>query len=409
MNKQQSELMRENFIKNISSISGKEVYVFGHCESSLSLIDLMYENGIKAHGILDNNPQKAGIMYNGVKVIKPEVVLKKDREVVVLVVSRFYEAMKKQLRDLGFNGDIIKLLNYNKFSEYSLDEKVIERMKKLIEDGKETLRMLKDKYPGSFFVFCPFAALGDIYLCNSYLPLFQKKTEKDNCIIVVPSEGCAKIVELFGNRYEVMSQDKLDDAAQAAIYTKDKDTFIAHHDRPYVINLHRALYIKKISLEQIYCCGVFGLPKDTKPVKPTNWRTWKNLNEIQVGRAVIIAPYAKSVIPIKDEIWTRIVRIYKKRGFQVFTNTAPGEEPLRGTEALVAQLDEMKSIVERAGTFIGIRSGLCDVLRTANCRKIALYPDYNYCDTKWKAIDIYWLEEFENIEVKDDVEWKMIK
>ena len=44
---------------------------------------------------------------------------------------------------------------------------------------------------------------------------------------------------------------------------------------------------------------------------------------------------------------------------------------------------EIQSLVELAGVFIGIRSGLCDVIREADCRKIALYPDYCYCDTKW--------------------------
>ena len=32
---------------------------------------------------------------------------------------------------------------------------------------------------------------------------------------------------------------------------------------------------------------------------------------------------------------------------------------------------------------------MCDVIKTADCRKIALYPDYYYCDTKWKSIDMY--------------------
>ena len=49
---------------------------------------------------------------------------------------------------------------------------------------------------------------------------------------------------------------------------------------------------------------------------------------------------------------------------------------------------------------------MCDVIRTADCRKIALYPDYNYCDTKWKSIDIYKIDGFENIIVKDDFVWK---
>ena len=59
----------------------------------------------------------------------------------------------------------------------------------------------------------------------------------------------------------------------------------------------------------------------------------------------------------------------------------------------------MRSVVERAGTFIGIRSGLCDVIREADCRKIALYPDCYYSDTKWKVEEIFHLDTFENIVV----------
>ena len=66
----------------------------------------------------------------------------------------------------------------------------------------------------------------------------------------------------------------------------------------------------------------------------------------------------------------------------------------------------MKSIVERAGIFVGIRSGMCDVLNTAEAKKIALYPDYNYSDTQWKAVDMYRLNGWENIVVKDGFKWK---
>ncbi len=98
----------------------------------------------------------------------------------------------------------------------------------------------------------------------------------------------------------------------------------------------------------------------------------------------------------------------KEQGRQVFTNVAGDEKPLRGTIPISPLICEMKSVVERAGTFIGIRSGMCDVIRTAKCRKIALYPDYNYCDTKWKGIDIYEISEFENIFIKSDFVWKRI-
>ena len=91
---------------------------------------------------------------------------------------------------------------------------------------------------------------------------------------------------------------------------------------------------------------------------------------------------------------------FRERGYQIFTNVAGEETPLEGTAPISPQICEMRSVVEQAGTFIGIRSGICDVIRTADCRKIALYPDYNYCDTNWKSIDMYAIDGFENIVVK---------
>ena len=60
-------------------------------------------------------------------------------------------------------------------------------------------------------------------------------------------------------------------------------------------------------------------------------------------------------------------------------------------------------MAEYMGTFIGIRSGICDVLKEARCRKVALYPDYHYSDTRWKAMDMYALDGWENIAVKEGV------
>ena len=93
----------------------------------------------------------------------------------------------------------------------------------------------------------------------------------------------------------------------------------------------------------------------------------------------------------------------------MFTNIIGDEKPLEGTDGISPKISEMKSAVEQAGLFIGIRSGICDVIKTAECRKIALYPDYFYCDTKWKAIDMYSIDGFENIVVKDGDTWEQIK
>ena len=412
MNQAQYEEMRSN-LNNYSendALSESSIFVFGHCEASLSVIDELLKRGYSVSGILDNSKAKQEISYKDIPVMYPEVVSSPEynaEKTVVFLASRFYEQMNRQLRDLGFMGKVIKLVDYNTYSEYSLSPDTIERKRDRVRQGEATLSELKKRENGSFIFFFPFNALGDVYMGMEYLPEFIKKREIGKYVICVPSEGCAEVAGLFGAKeVVVLNQKKLDAAVQAAIHSDDNGAFIVHQDRPYVINLHKALSIKKIPLEDIYKTGIYGLHKDVIPVKPNLWENYEGPCEIKEGRAAILSPYAKSVTALPVEVWTDIVNDLKDREMQVFTNVYGDEKPLLGTIPISPKLCQMKSVVERAGLFIGIRSGLCDVLRTANCRKIALFPDYYYGDTKWKAIDMYLLDEFENIVVGEDFKWQ---
>lgn len=407
MYEEELERNLEKFVR-IGGLTDKKVYLFGHCEATLMLVDLLLEYGIKPIAIMDNNEMKNGILYKAIPVQKPDFILKEDsKKTVVLIATRFYEAMKAQLRKSGFTGEVRKLVDYNTYAEYSFSEDTLSQKQHRLELGEEVLACLRNKYPGYFIVFCPFQALGDIYFCMSYLPEFMQKRNVGKCAVCVAGKGCAEVVSLFGDYpVEIFEQSKLDAAVQACLYEDMCDTFIAHQDRPYVVDLNRALYLKRIPLEMIYCCGVFGLPMGTKPVSPVYWEQYSGNVKIEMGKAVILSPYAKSVTALPGDVWKQIIKSYREKRYQVFTNISGNEKPLEGTEPIRVKLSEMKSVVEQAGTFIGIRSGLCDVIRTANCRKVALYPDYQYCDTQWKAIDIYSIDGFENIVVKEGVKWR---
>jgi len=390
------------------SLLNKNIYLFGHCNATEKLADELLGKGYDIVAILDNSEAKHGMKYRGIEVRPPSVICNEEADsAIVLIVSRFYEEMKKQLRGLGFQGEVVKLLDFNTYAEYSLSEETISRKKARVGYGTEIIRKIEERHPGCFRIFCPLAALGDVYFCMSYLPHFMKKRGISECVICVASKGCSEVVELFGEyRVEVLEQYDLDAAIQASLYMREKNFFIAHQDRPYVINLHKALYIKCIPLEMMYRCGVFGLSVDCEPYMPRQWQAYSRLEEILPGKTVIIAPYAKSVTALASDVWKAIVADYTAKGFLVYTNVTGDELPLEGTRALSAPLSQMKFIVECAGTFIGIRSGLCDVLRDADCKKVALYPDYNYSDTQWKAIDMYRLEGWENIVVEENFEWK---
>lgn len=389
-------------------LEDRQICLFGHCNATEELADCLLERGYSPAAILDNNPAKHGNTYRGIRIIPPAGILEKDQErTIVCIAARAYAAMADQLRRLGYRGIVRKLVDYNSYADYSLSRDTVDRMRQRAERGRERLRRIGQDYPGCLKVLCPFAALGDIYFMMSYLPYYLENAGSTSCVIGVIGRACASVVGLFGNYpTEVFSQQEMDETVQAALYTGDRSVFLPHQDRPYVVNLHRALYMKRIPLEQIYCCGVFGLPPDTEPYVPEGFTGYPELGEIRKGNAVILSPYAKSVTSLPDSLWEDIAESCRRAGLQCFTNVVGDEKPVRGTVPISPSLAEIRSVVEHAGRFIGIRSGLCDVLRTARAEKTALYSDYNYCDTRWKAIDMYHLEGWENIVVKEGFQWK---
>ena len=405
-----------NILEEEYQLSSRKLFLFGHCNATLELIDLLESKGIKTAAILDNSEGKQGLEYKGAIVVYPKQIGKlagddPANDSVVLITSRFYAAMLQQLRGLGYNGPVRKVIDYNTYAEYSLSDDTIARMKARERHGTALLQELSGKYDRYFKVFCPFNALGDIYFMISYWEAFAKSRGVVDVVFCVLNRALSDVIHMFGDYIvEVYPQKELDAMIQSVIYTQDENCFIAHQDRPYVVNLSKALYIKKIPLEKIYCCGVYGLPADTAPSKPRqDLPIYKDTMSIPDGKAVIFSPYAKSVTAIDPKVWTEAVLYYNGAGYKCYTNVIGDEKPLDGTEAISPSLLEMRSVVERAGTFVGIRSGLCDILREAKAKKIALYPDYNYCDTKWKAIEMYYIEQFDyNLLATEVIEWEKL-
>lgn len=398
------------------NLASKKIFLFGHCNATLELIDLLDSKGLKTTAILDNSDVKQGLEYSGAFVVDPKEIneLAGSQPIddsVVLITSRFYAAMQQQLRELEYEGPIRKVIDYNTYAEYSLSEHTIARMKRRERHGDELVKILSEKYDQHFKMFCPFNALGDIYFMMSYWWAFARKRNIGYTVFCVSSKALADVIHMFGDYpVEVYEQKELDAMIQSVIYSKDKNTFIAHQDRPYVVNLAKALYIKRIPLEQIYCCGVYGLPVNTRPAKPNvNGLVYKDIEKIPEGKAVIFSPYAKSVTAIDLKVWTEAVTYYNRAGYKCYTNVCGDEKPLDATEAISPPLLEICSVVERAGIFVGIRSGLCDLLRETKAKKIALYPDYNYCDTKWKSIEMYYIDQFEyNLLATEEIVWQKL-
>ena len=94
------------------------------------------------------------------------------------------------------------------------------------------------------------------------------------------------------------------------------------------------------------------------------------------GKALILAPFAVSVTQISDNVfWEIIAKRYKSKGYTVITNLQNSNElPIQGTEGAFLSLDEIFILAEYCGHFIGLRSGLCDLLAFSTCEMIVVYP-----------------------------------
>lgn len=420
--------MKENLETLLASgvLSKKDVYLFGHCNATEELADLLMAKGCRVWAILDNNPAKQGGSYQGIPIIPPQAILEQDvlfraqiagarlperhalqdarkgmDSMVICIASRAYEAMVRQLRQMGYSGRIEKLVDYNTFAEYSLSQETISRKKERVLRGIRILEKIRRRYDQYFCILCPFAALGDVYYAMAYLPGYLENNHIKNYVVITVGRACADVVAMFGcEDRETLNQKDMDELVQAVLFTGARDAFIAHHDKPYPNLLMRALYVKRIPFELLYRCGVFGMEKDRGPSCPNVLRPFLGCDSMVKERSVIISPYAKSVAGIDSGVWNQIISHFRKMGFEVFTNIAGEEKPLAGTRTLRTCLMELKAAVEWAGTFIGVRSGLCDVIKDAACRKIVLFPDCYYSDTRWKVAEFFHLEGWENIVVK---------
>lgn len=397
--------MKENLFALIEKdiLRNADCYIFGVCNATQKLCTLLMEKEIIPIAVLDNNLAKQGTYCQGIPVISPQDLINSGRkcEKIVFIVSRACEAMTAQLRDLGFQGRIEKLVEYNSFSEYSLSEETRKRKRERLERGLHYRQAVIDKYPGMFRLICPFNALGDVCFAMSYFPYFYRNRGiNGGYVALAVGNSCADAAAMYGAAHiERLSQTEMDELVQAEIYLKSRDAYIAHHDRPYTSTVHKALKIKKFTLEEMYRYGVYGLDDSCKPIEPSCLTVYERIEDIPAARGVILSPYAKSSANIRESYWKELVQNYSAKGFTVYTNTVGEEKTLDGTVPLSVPLSAMRSVVERAGTFIGLRSGLCDVVGSADCRKIALYPDNYYSDTRWKTEEIFHMDGWENVVV----------
>jgi len=370
------------------------IYAFGQTAATEEMRRRLGRYDIALTGILDNNPAKQGGSLHGVPVIPPSAVAGVSAPSVVLIASRFHGEMRRQLVDLGYAGEIIRVGTLSLGADAASGGDGSR--------GSRQLGQLRIAHPDRHLVVCPFGALGDVYWALAYLPAYAAARRLPPAVVVVVGEGGRQVARLFGHEdVYSLSQVEMDDLVAAVVACGSGDATIAHHDRPYGDGAPvRALDARFVAFTDMYRDLVYRVPAGTAPDAPLRDAVRADpscASEIPRGRGVLLAPYAKSVLPVPWSFWEHTAERHASQGDVVATLVHGDEDPVPGTLTLEIPIPELLDAVEHAGTFIGLRSGLCDVVHTTRARKVHVFPDAYYSTTPYKVADFFALPGWESL------------
>ena len=373
---------------HVGATPEKRFFCFGYNGYSEKMIDILMGSGITVAAILDNNPLKYGHSYLNVKVAAPSHIMTYNTaDCIVFIASCFYSEMAAQLKAMGFAGEIIQAVSFGSRYENGLDVKTFNKKKVLATHGVELLGGIRNNYPDHLLIIQPInGGMGDIYWALAYFPAFCGKVKNKQCLAIVFGKSMKHAAELFLPDVIMLEQADIQALVSALLFTRD-DNFLFTY--PGIMDVDMAVMRYVINyLDFIDCIKglMYGFGQHEKPSPPCRLQDYNGKIRLVHTKTVIISPYAKSVTKIPDNVWVTIADEYRKKGFMVCTNVSGGEDPINATIPLEIPINQVISAVEYAGHFIGIRSGLCDIIHTAKCKKTVVFRDNEYLSFTNKLI-----------------------
>lgn len=360
----------------------KQIYLFGVSDNTRQIIQMLRELGVEPAGILDNDPVKQNSCCARIRVsaiYDCEEFRKKDS--VFLVYSFFWGEMIRQLQSIGISETNIFCLCQKK--------KILPGQFWMSWQGKRIHKRLIRKYGDLPAFLCPYTGTGDIYLIGTFWRQYLQSVGIDEYIFLVISGACRKVAEIFDiKNVEVLkTQEESEYLIKYYMLCPEEIPLKLLNDswgqiRANLLQWFRGY--KGLYFTELFRKFVFNLPEEAMPEKPVLKNAKKELDalfqryRLKEGKTVVLSPYANTLADLPDGFWIDLASCLKEKGYAVCTNSSGEKEPaVNGTVPVFFPLNLAPQFVSRAGYFIGVRSGFCDVISAAEARKIILYDREN--------------------------------
>lgn len=250
--------------------------------------------------------------------------------------------------------------------------------------GKQAAHKLKFSKDNTYMV-CSHG-IGDVVWMAAYFQGFSDANSLQNIVFICDTNHCGILQQFYPDTACIgLTRKKLillgwyadsgicENNLSAVIFPRLK--------RAKVMDRELSLF-SRIGLEMDICYkfGCFSLPYQTKITLPQSL-----VNEVRIeqilkdygiseGKTVVLVPYVNSRLNIPIKLWKELAAKIAQKGIMVYVNMPKedmGNSPY--IRSLALSLDEIPSIVKRAGCVITGRCGLADWLFLNECNMVVLH------------------------------------
>lgn len=372
---------RINRLDRRGLLNGKRIVLFGASISSKYIKTCLLELGYKPSSIIDNDSRKIGNLCMNFVVDKPEeVLLPFDGETAILLYSPgFYREITRQLEQYGYK---------SRKSIHVLNLKVNDSLKIFAYFTLLRLRgirwynkLMRGTDANTKLFIAPYTGTGDIYLAGLFFNEYLRRNNITDYVFVVVTGACKKVAEMFNiNNIRVVTPQISDDIINLEKALKIKLNIIVLNDGWGADARQWIRGYKELNFEKVFRYFVFGfddnvafeLPphQDNSAAVDALFEKYSLLKE----KTVVLSPYSNTLFELPDDFWEEIAAHFTERGYTVCTNcAAASERPVKGTREVFFPFGIAVDFLNAAGCFIGIRSGLCDIISSSICRKVIIY------------------------------------
>lgn len=397
-----------NIIHEGKIYPGDKIVIFSDTKTTRHIIDILQGYDILA--VLDNDKEKEGSCCGGVRVYNPEIYLAGAHrdDIKIIVPTKSYKAICEQLHGLGYIIDKQVFVSYVEYEHYNGQQMSEEYL-----EGREIYQKIREIYPKERLYYITFNGIGDTYLAGLYLRDRMEYDRVSRGVVLFVSDTCRRTFSILDHGANVTGEyvvGDLDAALKLLLFIKQTG-----YDKLNACNVTHSFDF----IDPGYLRGYKGLDFNTMvqigsyhaPTKKTEVKVFSDdssdillKNNLTEGKTVILSPYAKSSKELSPDFWIELSEKLIAAGYIVCTNVAGSEQAIEGTIPLSTPLEQIFDLVERCGIFIGLRSGLCDLISRARAKKIILYS----LGQSWGGDYTYSFFGLKNMGFADENTWEYI-